>query len=118
MTPEQLVGWVLRNDDAVAALVAGRVYPLVVPQQVSRPAIAYQRISGPRTYSHSGPTLAFARFQITCEGTTYAEACRVAAVVRVALERNGWQVANESDGYSELYAAPVKRMDVTQDYEE
>lgn len=116
MIPEQQIGWILRNDSDVAALVSTRVYPITVPQDATRPAIAFQRISGPRTYSHSGPTVAFARFQITCEGSTYAEANEIAQAVRLAMERNGWKCAGDQDGYAETFVAPVKRLDFTTYY--
>jgi len=53
---------------------------------------------------------------LTCEGTSYMEASRVAAAAMAAAERGGWMVANERDGYSDTYDAPVKRVDVTKDY--
>jgi hypothetical protein len=116
--PEQDVGWILDNDAALTALVAERVYPLVVPQDATRPAVAFQRISGPRTYSHSGPALAFARFQVTCEGNSYMEANQVAQAVRVAMERSGWKCANDVDGWPDIVSAPVKRLDFTRYYQE
>lgn len=111
MTPDQLLGWALRNDAAVDALIDERVYPLVIPQDATRPAIAYQQISGPVTYSHSGPTLESVRFQLTLEGRTYGEAVQLATAVRSALERNGWMQANAQDGYAQGLAIPVKRLD-------
>jgi len=118
LVPEAQIGWILDNDAALSALIGSRIYPLVVPQDATRPAIAYQRISGPRTYSHDGPTIAFARFQLTCEGNNYMQACQVAAAARVAMEHNGWHCANEQDSFPDIAGAPVKRMDFTQYYEE
>lgn len=111
MEVEELIAWTLRNDSVVNALVSGRVYPLIVPQDATRPAIAYQRISGARTYSHDMESSAFVRIQLTCEGTTYSEAVSVASAVRDALERIGWRCANELDGWAEIAEAPVRRLD-------
>ena len=38
---------------AVAAL-GGRVYPLVLPQNITYPAVSYQRISAPRISTFNG----------------------------------------------------------------
>ena len=46
----------LVGSAGVTALVATRVYPLLVPQDATLPAIAYQRISGPRDHTHDGPS--------------------------------------------------------------
>jgi len=108
----------LRNNAAVSALVSGRVYALIVPQDQSRPAIAFQRISGPRTYAHTGKTIGFARFQLTCEGNSYSEASQVVASARRALEAAGWRCVNEQDGFSTTVEAPVKRVDFTKYYQE
>lgn len=114
-------------DAVVSAIVGTRMYPVQVPQDADRPALAYQRISGPRDYVQTGPSgLAQARIQFTCEGTTYAEAKSLAAAVRANLDRPGsigdttgnCFVENEIDGWSQGFAAPVVRLDALIFYQE
>lgn len=131
---EEAICTLLTNDGAVAALVSARIYPLIVPQEAARPALAYQLISMPtREYAHDGPTgFAGKRVQLTCEGSTYIEAKALVRAVRRRLSGftgevstdSGivtiWetQVTNETDGYSESAAAPVVRMDVIMYFKE
>lgn len=71
----------------VTTLVGTRVYPLELPQGVTLPAITYQRISGPRVRSQSGPSgLAHPRIQLNCWARDYAGAVQLADVVRRALD--------------------------------
>lgn len=87
MTLEEGLYSHLVNDSGVAALVSTRVYPLLVPQDTTLPAIAYQRISGPRDHTHSGASgLALARMQVSCLGNSYGQAKQVSEAVRAALD--------------------------------
>lgn len=71
---------------AVAALIGTRMYPLVVPQDVALPAIAYQRISSKPIMAHGGPVgLTRARVQLTLVGRSYAEVKELADAVRARL---------------------------------
>ncbi len=71
----------------LVALLAARVYPLLLPQEVVLPAISYQRISGVREQSLTGDSaLQHPRFQFSCWAETYAEALAVAEQVRLALQ--------------------------------
>ena len=93
------------------ALIGTRVYPGVIPQDATLPALAYQKIGSLPVRSHSGfSNLTETRLQVTCQGNTYAS---VKAVV-VAL-RHCWEsfkgaisgldivgfVENEIDGAGE-----------------
>ena len=121
LAAEALV-YLLGNNTGVATMVGGRVYPQLVPQTATRPAIAYQRISSIPEHSHSGfSSLSRTRFQLTLEGNTYAEALSLALAVRRALSgaRNTvgdltvvTMVENESDGYGDTAQVPVVRMDL------
>lgn len=72
---------------AITQLVGSRIYPNVIPQTSTYPAIRYQRISGPRVHSLTGPSgLASPRFQIDAVAQSYLEAGAVADAVRVALD--------------------------------
>lgn len=110
-------------DSGLSALIGTRVYPNVIPQNATLPAIAYQRISTRQTVSHSGPSNLYRpRFQFTAVSTTYANVKAVAGALRDAL--NGLTdeattpplgvalMDNETDGFtdaSDLYS-------VRQDY--
>lgn len=109
----------LNSDATVAALISDRVFPLVVPQDVTRPAIAYLVVSQPREYSHSGAAdFAFTRIQLTCEGTTYANAKALIAAVKAVVHAWGWMIANERDSYSDGFQYPVVRLDITKHHRE
>jgi len=122
-TLEEAVYSLLVANAGVLALLSTRIYPLVVPQDASMPALAYQRISSVPVRSHSGfASLTRTRMQITCEAATYASAKAVAVAVRRAVESyvgtvgsvsiRGAFVENESDSFAEGIEAPVVRIDV------
>ena len=107
---------------------AARLYPLVVPQDVQMPAVAYQKISSPKENSHGGFShLAGSRFQFTCEASTYDSAKAVAAAVRhcwngysgiyapntlESIRIDGALVQDDRDTWSETHLSPVVRIDV------
>lgn len=131
---EEVLPFFLMADAAVAALVDDRVYPLVIPIEAARPAIAFQRISTPeREDAFDGPVGSVtARIQLTFESTTYTDAKRLARACRRRLNgfhgemRNGstlirvfsTRVRNDADGYSETTLVPVVRFDVFLQYYE
>jgi len=77
----------LTNYAELTALVGDRIYPVILPQNTTLPAVTFQRISGIREYSQSGPSgLAHPRFQFSCWAEKYEEAKAVAEQIRLALE--------------------------------
>ena len=100
----------LASYAGLTALIGDRIYPLVIPEQASLPAIAYQRISTRFTYSHDGDSeLDRPRFQFSCVAAT-AKAARevrdqvVAALSAYSGDMQGVNVGvsfieNEMDGY-------------------
>lgn len=74
----------LSGASGIAALVSTRIYPLVLPQSITYPAISYQRISS--TPQQGSTTLRSTRYQINCWALTYAAAQNVAVAVKAALE--------------------------------
>ena len=120
----------LSTDSGVTAIAGTRGYPLVIPQDASLPAWAYQRISGPRVLAHDGPTgLAQARVQFTCTAGSYDEAKSLANAIRGALD--GFKgmlgggvfvgyahVENEIDGYQSASSLVTVRLDVNFLYKE
>jgi hypothetical protein len=105
-TIEEAIYSHLIADAGVSALVSTRVYPLTIPQDIALPAIAYQRISGPRIAAHDGPTgLARARIQVTCQASTYTAAKGLAMEVRQALDGFRGSVTTEGDELVEVEAS-------------
>lgn len=107
----------------IASLVSTRIYPLVVPQDISKPALAYQRLSHVPYRSHSGfSNLSRTRLQVTVEAASYTSARAIAAAVRSCWESfkgtaggvsiEACFVENDSDGYDEARLAPVARIDL------
>jgi hypothetical protein len=119
----------LLADSNVTDLVGARIYPLKVPQDADLPAIAYQKISGPRDETQSGPSgLVESRMQLTYQGTTYSEAKLVAEAVRGSIDGfsgtmgsvavNACHLANEIDGWSVMFEKPTVRHDYLIWYQE
>jgi hypothetical protein len=70
------------------ALTSTRIYPLIMPQNPTLPAVTYQRIDGPRESAFSAEMgLAHPRIQVDSWAKTYAGAKAVATQVRTALQR-------------------------------
>lgn len=79
----------LTTHSGTAALVGARVYPQVLPQTPTYPAITYQRVSGGNMQSLAGPTgLGHPRVQIDCWAKTQAAVLALAKQVRIAFD--GW----------------------------
>lgn len=77
---------ILEGNIGVTALVDKRIYPLIVPQGVTMPAITYQQLSDTKIQTHSGPdTLLNTRLQIDCWSDKYTETSAVKKAVRLAL---------------------------------
>ena len=103
----------LSGDSGVSALVSTRIFPHQAPQGGALPFLVYQRISTPRDYSQSGPSLlVWPRFQITAVAATFDGARALAHALRAALSGysgtmgggGGVSVGatfleNEADGY-------------------
>lgn len=71
----------------LSALIGNRIFPMRLPEGVDLPAITYERVSGPRMRSHSGPSgTANPRYQFRCWGDPYSSAKDVADQLRIALD--------------------------------
>lgn len=81
----------LIGDSGVSALIADRVYPLLIPQQAwsgssVQPCAVYQRTSVQRDVRHCGTSgLALSTMQIDAYATDYEAADAVARVIKDAL---------------------------------
>jgi hypothetical protein len=116
----------LTSDTSVYLLVGTRVYPLSIPQDIALPAVAYQRVSGPRDVAHDGALgYAHGRFQITCQAETYEGAKDLKTAIRRCMEGfrgmmgggrgvrvYGITVESEMDGYGMIGSIYTVRIDV------
>ena len=76
----------LKNDTEVSALVGGKIYPLLAPQNVSNPYIVYHVISDNSNQCISGDiNQNEARFQIDVWSTKYSEVEAIKEAVISAL---------------------------------
>ena len=128
-SPEKLIADRLQADPAVAAVIAGRVYPVIAPASAALPFLTWRRQAVQREQTLSGPmgmpivTLAV---DIYAEG--YEAVRDLADTVRLCLDGSGGQVgnythvrlvslANESDGFVQLAGGDLPPVySVTQTY--
>lgn len=105
----------LAGDSGVAALVGTRVYPMMLPQTPTLPALSYQRVSS--TEQNGTTTLRTTRYQVDCWAESYSVGQSLASAVKTAMEE--WtsgpsvmmtEVINEIDDYepdSGLYRVSI-----------
>lgn len=128
-SPEKLIADRLQSDPAVAAVIAGRVYPVIAPASAALPFLTWRRQAVQREQTLSGPmgmptvTLAV---DIYAEG--YEAVRELADAVRACLDGFGGQVGNytyvrlvallnESDGFVQLAGGDLPPVySVTQTY--
>ena len=68
------------------ASLSGKVYPLVIPDDIALPAAAYQVISDIPEYAHDGVVeLSLARVQVTLHAATYSAGVNLLKAVQTAL---------------------------------
>lgn len=94
----------LSADPAVYALVEERIYPFRLPEGCLLPAIAWQRISSSRTYTHDPfeDTSAFvrARIQFSCWAIAPLQAIQIGEAVLLALSGYTGDMAGQLIGAS------------------
>jgi hypothetical protein len=77
----------LLAQTAITALVSTRTHFGVAPQEVAKPYMVLNKISGVRIHSHETTShLAHPRFQFSIFGTTYSSVKAVAAALQTALQ--------------------------------
>ncbi|MDP9192299.1 MAG: DUF3168 domain-containing protein [Acidobacteriota bacterium] len=76
----------LSGTAGLSALIASRIYPKVLPQQPTMPAIVYQLIDNDREQVHRGQTTGTkARVQLTVWGNSEASVSAVKEQMRLAM---------------------------------
>lgn len=94
MKAEKVIRDRLNTHAGTIALVASRIYPVVLPQTPTYPAVTFSVVSSQRTEGvYSDPGMARVRFQITCWALTYDGVKSLAEQVRLALQRYGTSVS-------------------------
>lgn len=93
------INGLLTQAAGLRALVSTRIYPDVMPDSPTYPAVTYQRLSGSSALgSTSDPPLKTATYQVSAWAKSRADALAVSAQIRAALDRkrkltvNGVQV--------------------------
>lgn len=84
---EQVIESKLTAHSGLSALISTRLYPLLLPQRPTLPAVTYQRISTMTIPTRDEPhaSLGRPRFQFNVWAATFASARAVAQQLRVAL---------------------------------
>jgi hypothetical protein len=77
----------LNAHAGLSALVGSRIYPLILPQSPTLPAVTFQQISRVPVHDRSMPdTLVTTRWQWNVNARTYATALPVMAQLKIALQ--------------------------------
>ncbi|MGB9780621.1 DUF3168 domain-containing protein [Caldanaerobacter sp.] len=84
MMLEQAIYGYVSTHAGVTALVGNRIYPLLLPQNPTYPAIVYSRVSRIYEKDLSGTVWNQSRIQFSCYAKKYSEAKAVAEQLRSA----------------------------------
>lgn len=77
----------LYTHTGLSEIIAGRVYPVILPQGVTFPAITYQVISDvPESDLDGDSELRNLRVQVNCWSEGYAECKNISAQIRAAMD--------------------------------
>jgi len=98
-TIEKAIYSLLAAGGDVAELVATRIYPLMLPQPATLPAVTYQRIAGDWDITMDGANnYAEEMFQVNCWATSYKGARQLADTVRKVLDNY-----DDTTGYVQIH---------------
>ncbi len=90
-----VVAGLLKRATGLAALVAARISPDVMPDSPTYPAVTYQKTGGSSARGAvADPPLMTAIFQISSWAKTRGEAAAIVQQVRVAMDRQRKQTVN------------------------
>jgi len=123
MNLEEALFAYLKDHAGLKALVGTRIYPLILPQPPTLPAVTYFKVSlvNRRVMASPSDVLKQVRVQFSCWANTYSETKSVAEQVKVALQDFAGQmgggvqvldgnIINEQDLYEDdtgIYHVPV-----------
>lgn len=112
MTMEEALYSYLSGYAGLTALVGTRIYPEMLPDSPTYPAVSYSRVSTRRERTLTIPSVAAveARFQCSCWGERYADAKAVAVQIKAALQ-DFQGVMGGTGGVTVLEASTVNELD-------
>jgi hypothetical protein len=102
---EQAIFSQLQAVAGITTLVGARCYPIVLPQNVTYPAIRYFPIDEPRTSALNSDSLIWPMVQIDCYAGTVLAVSALADAVIAGLSRVAWT----QDGYAVRDAIITRR---------
>lgn len=79
----------LTADSGIAALIGTRVYPVMLPEDPTLPALLYKFVGGASSPTLTTSGMQRSRLEIDCYGATYDDASALRSAVIAAL--NGFQ---------------------------
>lgn len=88
MRAEKVVYDLLTGSEAVTALVGLKIYPGLIPQNTTMPAVSYELISSvdiPPINAQAGGVILRSRVQVSALARTYAEVKTIQEAIRRAL---------------------------------
>lgn len=128
-SPEKLIADRLQADPAVAAVVSGRVYPVIAPASAALPFVTWRRQAVQREQTLSGPMgMPTVTLSVDLYAEGYEAVRELAEACRACLDGFGGQVGNytyvrlvsllnESDGFVQLAGGDLPPVySVTQTY--
>lgn len=115
MSLETAVTAHLLAQPGLTALIGNRLYPMVIPQTATLPAVTYQRISSVRHSAMVADTgVATVRLSFNCWAAAYPQAKAVAKELRAALQRCADTIGSGANTVSGVASFVVAEYD---DYE-
>ena len=101
--------------DALKNLASNKVYPLVMPEKSTLPAIVYTRIANnAQNVLEGGATIDQIRFQVDTYASTFFAARLLAAQVRSAMETAGFKATLQTE--QDFFEVEVNYYRISQDY--
>lgn len=77
----------LNADTTLTSLVAGRIYPVLLPESPTYPAITYRTVSSLPAYTLTNVIYVQTRVEFCAWASTYAETQSILDALRVVLDR-------------------------------
>jgi hypothetical protein len=78
MTDPETITTTVVNDGACTVLIAGRIHPLVLPDEPTLPAVTYGLVSQPTDVTQEGAEYRTPRWRFTIWSRTYADLVPIA----------------------------------------
>lgn len=77
----------LANTTGVTGLISNRIYPSILPQQITLPAVTYSQVNQPGMHaSGRDPNIQEVRMEVSCYSTSFTQAQAVSRQVKAALQ--------------------------------